>query len=92
MSEHFQCQMTETLQDMEGIVCHIDKILVHGKNHNEHGTRLKAVLHRLQEHGLTLNANKCQFQCTKVKFLGQIINGKQICPNPVKDCNYTERK
>ena len=82
--EHFQCQMTEILQDMDGVVCHMDDILVHGKNHDEHGTRLKAVLNRLQKAGLTLNAEKCEFQCTEVKFLGQIINGKGICPDPAK--------
>ena len=34
--EHFQCQMAEILQDMEGVVCHMDDILVHAKNHEEH--------------------------------------------------------
>ena len=27
--EHFQCQMAQILQDMEGVVCHMDDILVH---------------------------------------------------------------
>ena len=76
--EHFQCQMAEILQDMEGVVCHMDDILVHGKNNDEHGRRLKAVLHRLQESGLTLNAQKCEFLRTEVKFLGQIIDDKGI--------------
>ena len=82
--EHFQCQMAEILQDMEGVVCHMDDILVHGKNHDEHGRRLKSVLHRLQESGLTLNAEKCEFLQTEVKFLGQIIDDKGIHPDPAK--------
>ena len=41
--EHFQCQMAEILQDMEGVVCHMDDILVHDKIKDEHGRRLKAV-------------------------------------------------
>ena len=32
--------MAEILQDMNGIVCHMDDILVHGKNHDEHGEDL----------------------------------------------------
>ena len=32
----FQCQMAEILQDLEGVACHMDDILVHGPNHEEH--------------------------------------------------------
>ena len=49
--------MTEILQDIEGVVCHMDDILVHGKNHDEHKKRLTTVLHRLQESSLTINAD-----------------------------------
>ena len=76
--------MVEILQDMEGVVCHMDDILVHDKNNDEHGRRLKAVLHRLQESGLTLNAQKCEFLRTEVKFLGHIIDDKGIHPDPAK--------
>ena len=76
--------MAEILPDMEGVVCHMDDILVHGKDHNEHGRLLEAVLHRLQESGLTLNAEKCEFIRTEVKFLGQIIDDKGIYPDPAK--------
>ena len=37
--EHFQCQLIEILQDIEGTVCHMDDILVHGKNHDKHRKR-----------------------------------------------------
>ena len=82
--EHFQCQMAEILQDLEGVVCHMDDILVHGQNHEEHEKRLKAVLHRLQGAGLTLNPTKCEFLRAEVKFLGQIIDDKGIHPDPAK--------
>ena len=82
--EHFQCQMAEILQEMEGVVCHMDDILVHARNHEEHRQRLQKVLLRLQESGLTLNAEKCQFFRTEVKFLGQIIDDKGIRPDPGK--------
>ena len=58
--EHFQCQIAEILQDMEGVLCHMDDILVHARTHEEHRQRLQKVLLCLQEFGLTLNAEKCQ--------------------------------
>ena len=64
--EHFQCQIAEILQDMEGVVCHMDDILVHARAHEEHRQRLQKVLLCLQESSLTLNAEKCQR--TEVKF------------------------
>ena len=39
--EHFQCQIAEILQDMEGVVCHMDDILVHARTHEEHRQRLQ---------------------------------------------------
>ena len=62
----------------------MDDILVHARNHEEHRQRLQKVLLRLQESGLTLNAEKCQFFQTEVKFLGQIIDDKGIRPDPGK--------
>ena len=58
--ENFQCQIAEILQDMEGVICHMDDILVHAITHEEHRQRLQNVLLCLQESGLTLNAEKCQ--------------------------------
>ena len=82
--EHLQCQMAEILQDMEGVICHMDDILVHAKNCEKHRQNLQKVLLHLQESGLTLNAEKCQFFRTEVKFLGQIIDDNGILPDPGK--------
>ena len=78
--EHFQCQIAEILQDMEGVVCHMDDILVHARTQEEHRQHLQKVLLCLQESGLTLNAEKCHQ--TEVKFLGQIIDDNGIRPDP----------
>ena len=80
--EHFQCQIAEILQDMEGVVCHMDDILLHARTHEEHRQRLQKVLLCMQESSLTLNAEKCQQ--TEVKFLGQIIDDNGIRPDPGK--------
>ena len=62
--------MSEILQDVDGAVCLMDDILVHGKSKEEHDQRLFTVLQRLQDAGVTLNKKKCVFTQDRVKFLG----------------------
>ena len=54
--EHFQ-----VLDGLEGVVCMIDDVLVFGATLDEHDHRLLAVLKRIQQTGITLNAVKCEF-------------------------------
>ena len=39
----------------------IDDVLVYGSSYNEHDERLDKVLNHLQDAGVTLNKEKCQF-------------------------------
>ena len=82
--EHFQRRMSSILAGLEGVVCQMDDILVHGKDQAQHDTRLKAVLQRLREAGLTLNSEKCQFSRSGVKFLGHLVDQEGIHPDPDK--------
>ena len=82
--EHFQRRMSEILSGLDGTVCLMDDILVHGKNPEEHDQRLNRVLLRLQEAGLTLNQGKCQFTQSEVKFLGRVIDHSGVRPDPDK--------
>ena len=70
--------MSETLEGIEGVVCHMDDVLVHGMNQNLHDTRLEAILQKLKETGITLNAEKCEFSRNKVKCIGHIIDADGI--------------
>ena len=71
------------LEGMEGVVCHMDDILVHGTDQTQHDARVRAVLQRLQAAGLTLN-NKCEFSKTSIKFLGHIIDASGILADSSK--------
>ena len=62
----------------------MDDVLVHGRMTEEKDERLERVLQRLQEAGLTLNQQKCQFSRSQVKFLGQIVDASGIQPDPDK--------
>ena len=43
------------------MVCHMDDIFIFGKDKHEHDARLKKVLDRLSQSGLTLNPEKFEF-------------------------------
>ncbi|XP_046849610.1 uncharacterized protein K02A2.6-like [Xenia sp. Carnegie-2017] len=51
--EHFQKRMKQMLEKQDGQVSTIDDVLVHGKTKNEHDSRLKAVLKKFDNAGVT---------------------------------------
>ena len=82
--EYFQCQMSEMLQDLDGVLCLMDDVLVYGKTESEHDDRLDKVLQTMQRAGITLNKDKCQFSQDSIMFLGQLIDKNGIRPDPQK--------
>jgi hypothetical protein len=76
--EHFQKRMmSQILSGIDGVVCH-------GRDEKEHTDRLNKVLQRIQSAGATLNPAKCEFQKTKLKFLGHLIDEEGIKVDPEK--------
>ena len=82
--EHFQRRMSDLLSGLDGVVCMMDDVLVHGHTEEEHDERLDKVLRRLEQAGLTLNQEKCKFSQSRVKFLGQVVDQSGIRPDPEK--------
>ena len=74
--------MSDILTGLDGVVCMMDDVLIHECTPEEHDARLEKVLQRLQDAGLTLNLQKCQFSQSEVKFLGQVVNKDGIYPDP----------
>lgn len=59
--EHFQNRMvTQVTEGLEGVVCHMDDLLVWGSMQEEHDSRLHAVLKKMESAGMTLNVEKCE--------------------------------
>ena len=81
--EIFQRQMSRTLEDLEGVICHMDDILVHAPTQETHDSRVRAVLTRLQEAGATLN-EKCEFSKKRLTFLGHIVSPDGVAVDPKK--------
>ena len=59
--EYFQKRMQSVLAGVEGTVNMIDDTLVYGRNQTEHDERLEKVFQKLEEAGITLNAEKCEY-------------------------------
>ena len=74
------------------VLCHVDDILVFGATLSEHDDRLWAVLERIKDAGITLNAEKCQFSQTRIIFLGHVIDHHGISPDPQKTAAISAMK
>ncbi|UYV83878.1 hypothetical protein LAZ67_X000489 [Cordylochernes scorpioides] len=76
--EIFQRKMTQLLGKIEGVVCFMDDIVVYGSSLEEHNERVRQVLKKIQEEGMTLNPEKCQFGVKTVKFLGHSLSSEGL--------------
>ena len=61
----------------------MDDTLIHGPTQEVHDTRVRLVLNRLQNAGITLN-NKCEFSKHRITFLGHVISDKGVEADPEK--------
>ena len=68
-AEFFQKQMTTILAGLEGVLCLMDDISVFGKDHAEHDKQLRNVMNWIQQAGVTLNTDKCEFWRDELTFL-----------------------
>ena len=71
------------LQGCEGVAQIKDDVLVHGDG-EEHDDRLKQVLQRFREAGLTLRKEKCQLGQKEVKWFGMIFSEEGMVADPAK--------
>ena len=74
----FKTGMSQILSGIDGVLCQINDVLVFGRDKKEHTDRLNKVLQRIQSAGATLNPSKCEFQKTRLKFLGHLINEEGV--------------
>ena len=70
--EHFQRRMRSILHGLDEVLCQMDDILIFGRDKQEHDQRLLAALKKIEAAGATLNAQKCEFSKTGLKFLDGI--------------------
>ena len=62
------------------MVVYLDDILITGSSEEQHLKNLSEVLKWLQQAGLWLKKEKCEFLATSVVYLGHRINAKGLHP------------
>ena len=78
-------RVAKVVEGLEGALQIKDDVLLHGRG-KEHDERLRKVLKRFQEAGLTLRKEKCVFGEEEVKWFGMVYSkyGMQADPDKVK--------
>ncbi|KAL0282788.1 UNVERIFIED_CONTAM: Retrovirus-related Pol polyprotein from transposon.6 [Sesamum angustifolium] len=78
--------MNHTFQEYLGqfVIVFIDDILVYSKNKEEHVQHLRIVLQILKEKELYPQLSKCELWVNQVVFLGHVISGDRVMPDPSK--------
>jgi hypothetical protein len=82
--EVFHRVLADVLRDLLGVLHYVDDILVYGLTRAEHDARLQVVMKRLHAAGFAISKPKSCFGRTSVIFLGHLISGKYIKPDPAK--------
>ncbi|KAL0290504.1 UNVERIFIED_CONTAM: Retrovirus-related Pol polyprotein from transposon.6 [Sesamum angustifolium] len=82
----FMALMNRTFQEYldQFVIVFIDNILVYSKNREEHEQHLRIVLQILKEKELYAKLSKCEFWVNQVVFLGHVISGDGVMPDPSK--------
>ena len=82
----FQRLMEKAVGDMHmlEVIVYLDDLIVFGKTLEEHEQRLLRVITRLEEAGLKLSLDKCQFCRPQVTYVGHIVSEHGIATDPAK--------
>ena len=82
----FQRVMDLVLSGLQGIelFVYMDDIVIYADSLDEHARKLKILLARLQNAGLTLQPEKCRFLQREISYLGHIITKEGVKPDPEK--------
>jgi hypothetical protein len=89
----FQTMMNEIFHDLilQGVVCvYLDDILIFTNSLEEHRRISRIVLERMRQHKLYLRYDKCEFEKTRVEYLGVIISHNHVEMDPVKVAGVAE--
>ena len=82
----FQRLMDQVLGNLryEYALVYLDDVMVHSKTFDEHLVHLEAVLSCLQQASLACKLKKCSFAQESTVYLGHVVSGKGIEPEPAK--------
>ena len=67
-----------------GVISIYDDVFMFGKGEGSHVAAVSSVFEKLEEHNLTVNLEKCEFNQKSIKFFGLIFTEKGVSPDPEK--------
>ena len=92
VAELFHKQIKKTLSDIPNCENIYDDILVYGRDQEEHNKTLMRVLQCMEDCGLTLKKEKCEFNKAEIKFFGCIFSKEGMRTDPEKVRAIAEAK
>ncbi|CAK1597326.1 unnamed protein product [Parnassius mnemosyne] len=63
---------------------YLDDIIIFGRNLADHNKNLTEVFERLKQVNLKLNPDKCTFKKKELLYLGHVVSGDGVLPDPEK--------
>ena len=83
-SQEFHEKFGIALLDLQGVLQIEDDLLIYGRTQSEHNERLRAVLQRLRQIGVTVCKEKCQWNQESVIWFGYKFGTEGMSPDPAK--------
>eukprot|EP00112_Aurelia_sp_Birch-Aquarium-sp1_P005408 Seg1614.13 transcript_id=Seg1614.13/GoldUCD/mRNA.D3Y31 product="Retrovirus-related Pol polyprotein from transposon 17.6" protein_id=Seg1614.13/GoldUCD/D3Y31 len=82
----FQRLMTRVLAGQIGnqVFAYLDDVLTAGTDFQDHLALLRCVFYAFRKANLKLNLKKCEFVQDSVEYLGFVVDGNGVKPNPKK--------
>ena len=82
--EKYQKIISDVLAGCSGVANIADDLVIFGTDLEERDSNLRKVLTRLEEQGLTVNGEKCQFRLPRLTFYGHELSARGIAPSEEK--------
>lgn len=89
--EIYQHAIQQALHGCEG-EHNTSDIILHAKDDQQHNERLKKLLERLQQRGLTLNGEKCNFKMPTVRIHGIPTVFTRYCTHRIQSLSNSQRQ
>ncbi|KAK7909343.1 hypothetical protein WMY93_014027 [Mugilogobius chulae] len=80
----FQRAMDQILSGLSGVQCYLDDLLITGPDEQTHLRNLDETLKRLENYGLKVRKDKCEFFQPSVEYLGHVIDSRGLHKAPSK--------
>ena len=83
-SECYQDNINDAIGNSQNTACLIDDICISSPDRDSHEKYLFPVLQKLQDAGVTLNADKCEFMKESITFVGHTVSKDGVSADPDK--------